>query len=63
VFDLAQIGLPRRVEAHGRKWIAVYFVGAAKEARADMYLAVEDGDSDGPLPTFLIAVPRESEKP
>lgn len=60
MFDLTQLGLPRLVDAHGKKWVAVHRVAEDDEPISDereLFMAV-DAAVAMPAPLQLISVPR-----
>lgn len=69
MFDLAQIDLPKLVDAHGKRWIAVYRISQSADS-VDTYLAVENAadspdESRAVLPAqcFLIQVTKPAKVP
>ena len=57
MFDIAQAMLGRKiVEAHGRKWVTLYYVGATPDMGSSFYLATPV-DAQLPAPVSMIAVP------
>ena len=53
--DFARANLPALVEAHGKRWIAVYLISISRDHKTSWYLAV-DADATFPAPTIMIAV-------
>ncbi len=56
MFDLAQLGLPMEITAHGERWMAVHRIGNAPDGSAQ-YVAIKAG-TDGkfrvPAPCFVV---------
>lgn len=70
MFDLAQIDLPKLVDAYGKRWIAVYRIWQSADLM-ETYLAIENAPDSMPnesravLPAqcFLIQVTKPAKVP
>lgn len=58
MFDLAQLGMPMIVDAHDKKWVAVYSIRSTDEASYFVAIeAQEDGKVVLPAAAHVIEVP------